>query len=186
MSQKKIDAVLKAIRTPPRSSSWLAWARNQLTRGGLRSSATPVSRLFDQLPKRNSILLVGLDAAGKTTLLRNYFSQDCGRDIATHMPSIGWVVEEVSYGNVSIYTLDLGCARPGWFIKLQRSLVAEMEAVVWVLDCSDRDRFVEAKEEFQRIVLAGKGPKRGAPILFLATKPDSQVSVVRNDMGCLP
>lgn len=180
MTQERIDAIVETILATKalQNSSWLAWGRNQLTRVGFRRSATSISRLFDDMPEQRHILLAGLDGAGKSTLLRNYFSQDCGRDVLSVGLDTGWWgVEEVSYANVSLYTLDLGCSRPPWYRRLERSIASEMDAVIWVLDASDHDRLCEAKEELQNVVLAGGGLKRAAPVLLLFNKRDLFVSV---------
>jgi ADP-ribosylation factor protein 1 len=50
------------------------------------------------------ILMVGLDAAGKTTIL---YKLNLG-EVVTTIPAIGFNVEEVSYKNISFHVWDVG------------------------------------------------------------------------------
>ncbi|KAF3026632.1 Arf GTPase arf3 [Neopestalotiopsis sp. 37M] len=155
------------------------WLRDQLIRRGLRSSRTPVSRLFDTLPGTTPrrILVVGLDGVGKTELLRTCFSQDVtqpgGGDIKTFILTIGVSVEQVSCGNLTTYAYDIGGCMPGGLRRLARKMVAEADAVVWIVDSADRDRIVESREEFDRF-LCSEGEEFGAvkPLLLLSNKSD--------------
>ena len=73
------------------------------------------SKLFDRLwgKKEMRILMVGLDAAGKTTIL---YKLKLG-EIVTTIPTIGFNVETVSYKNISFTVWDVGgqhTIRPLW------------------------------------------------------------------------
>ena len=54
--------------------------------------------------KEMRILMVGLDAAGKTTIL---YKLKLGEVVNT-IPTIGFNVEEVSYKNISFHVWDVG------------------------------------------------------------------------------
>ncbi len=60
------------------------------------------SRLFGK--KQMRILMVGLDAAGKTTIL---YKLKLG-EIVTTIPTIGFNVETVEYKNISFTVWDVG------------------------------------------------------------------------------
>ena len=60
------------------------------------------NRLFSKTPMR--ILMVGLDAAGKTTIL---YKLKLG-EIVTTIPTIGFNVETVDYKNISFTVWDVG------------------------------------------------------------------------------
>jgi ADP-ribosylation factor protein 1 len=64
------------------------------------------SRLFDRLwgRKEMRILMVGLDAAGKTTIL---YKLKLG-EIVTTIPTIGFNVETVEYKNIQFTVWDGG------------------------------------------------------------------------------
>eukprot|EP00834_Sanchytrium_tribonematis_P006089 NODE_418_length_7796_cov_0.461868.p10 type:complete len:101 gc:universal NODE_418_length_7796_cov_0.461868:871-569(-) len=73
------------------------------------------SKLFEGLfgKKEMRILMVGLDAAGKTTIL---YKLKLG-EIVTTIPTIGFNVETVEYKNISFTVWDVGGQdkiRPLW------------------------------------------------------------------------
>ncbi|XP_021722594.1 ADP-ribosylation factor 1-like [Chenopodium quinoa] len=83
------------------------------------------TKLFSQLfaKKEMQILMVGLDAAGKTTIL---YKLKLG-EIVTTIPTIGFNVETVEYKNISFTVGDVGGqdkASPIYFIYLISSCVA--------------------------------------------------------------
>jgi len=74
-----------------------------------------ISKLFNGLwgKKEMRILMVGLDAAGKTTIL---YKLKLG-EIVTTIPTIGFNVETVEYKNISFTVWDVGGQdkiRPLW------------------------------------------------------------------------
>eukprot|EP00210_Caulerpa_lentillifera_P009081 g8665.t1 len=65
------------------------------------------SKLFDRLgfaKREMRILMVGLDAAGKTTIL---YKLKLG-EVVTTIPTIGFNVETVEYKNISFTVWDVG------------------------------------------------------------------------------
>ena len=66
----------------------------------------PLSTLFDSWfsKKEMRILMVGLDAAGKTTIL---YKLKLG-EIVSSVPTIGFNVEKVEYKNISFTVWDIG------------------------------------------------------------------------------
>jgi small GTP-binding protein len=65
-----------------------------------------LSRVFDLFsgPKERRCLFLGLDAAGKTTVL---YRLNMGETVHT-IPTIGFNVERISYKNVTMTAWDLG------------------------------------------------------------------------------
>ena len=87
------------------------------------------------------ILMVGLDAAGKTTIL---YKLKLG-EIVTTIPTIGFNVETVEYKNISFTVWDVGGQdkiRPLW-----RHYFQNPQGLIFVVDSNDRERIQEAKEE---------------------------------------
>ncbi|KAL5569601.1 hypothetical protein UlMin_026176 [Ulmus minor] len=66
-----------------------------------------ITKLFSRLftKKEMRLLMVGLDAAGKTTIL---YKLKLG-EIVTTIPTIGFNVETVEYKNISFTVWDVGC-----------------------------------------------------------------------------
>ncbi|KAG2012808.1 hypothetical protein GB937_006894 [Aspergillus fischeri] len=141
------------------------------------------SKLFDRLwgRKEMRILMVGLDAAGKTTIL---YKLKLG-EIVTTIPTIGqsstpagsgrpsvnhagFNVETVEYKNIQFTVWDVGGQdkiRPLW-----RHYFQNTQGIIFVVDSNDRDRIVEAREELQRML--NEDELRDALLLVFANKQD--------------
>ncbi|GAB2279620.1 Arf GTPase arf1 [Dionaea muscipula] len=107
-----------------------------------------ISRLVKMLfaKKEMRILMVGLDAAGKTTIL---YKLKIG-EVITTIPTIGFNVETLEYKNVSFTVWDVGGQdkiRPLW-----RHYFQSTQGVIFVVDSNDRDRISEAKNELHRML----------------------------------
>ena len=128
------------------------------------------SRLLNS-KKEMRILMVGLDAAGKTTIL---YKLKLG-EIVTTIPTIGFNVETVEYKNISFTVWDVGGQdkiRPLW-----RHYYQNTQGVIFVVDSNDRDRIDEenghennAKEELSRMLTEDE--LRDAVLLVFANKQD--------------
>jgi len=120
------------------------------------------SRLFAK--KEMRILMVGLDAAGKTTIL---YKLKLG-EIVTTIPTIGFNVETVEYKNISFTVWDVGGQdkiRPLWKYYFQNT-----QGLIFVVDSNDRDRVVEARDELHRML--NEDELRDAVLLVFANKQD--------------
>merc|ERR1711881_253779 len=89
-------------------------------------------------------LMVGLDAAGKTTIL---YKLKLGEVVNT-IPTIGFNVETVQYKNISFNVWDVGGQSK--IRKLWNHYLKETDGLIYVLDSSDRERMSEAAEELHR------------------------------------
>merc|ERR1712076_244884 len=107
------------------------------------------SNLFDRLggqKKDMRILMVGLDAAGKTTIL---YKLKLG-EIVTTIPTIGFNVDTVEYENISFTVWDVGGQdkiRPLW-----RHYYTGTNGMIFVVDSNDHDRVDLAREELGNIL----------------------------------
>ena len=125
-----------------------------------------IASLFKGLfgKKEMRILMVGLDAAGKTTIL---YKLKLG-EIVTTIPTIGFNVETVEYKNISFTVWDVGGQdkiRPLW-----RHYFQNTQGLIFVVDSNDRDRVGEAKEELFRML--NEDELRDAVLLVFANKQD--------------
>ncbi|KAK7500806.1 hypothetical protein BaRGS_00008050 [Batillaria attramentaria] len=110
------------------------------------------------------ILMVGLDAAGKTTIL---YKLKLG-EIVTTIPTIGFNVETVEYKNISFTVWDVGGQdkiRPLW-----RHYFQNTQGLIFVVDSNDRERVGEASDELHRMI--NEDELRDAKILVFANKQD--------------
>ncbi|CAM4731410.1 unnamed protein product [Leuciscus chuanchicus] len=124
------------------------------------------SRVFSRLfvKKQIRLLMVGLDAAGKTTVL---YKLKLG-EVVTTIPTIGFNVETVDYNNISFTVWDVGGQtkiRGLWKYYYQYT-----EGLIFVVDSSDHDRIETAAEELK--MMLEEDEMRDAVLLVLANKQD--------------
>ncbi|XP_033737260.1 ADP-ribosylation factor-like [Pecten maximus] len=110
------------------------------------------------------VLLNGLDAAGKTTIL---YQLRLG-EVVTTIPTIGFNVETVEYKNVQLVTWDVGGRdkmRP-----LFRHYYPGTDAVVFVVDSNDKERTEQAQKELHAIIK--EDSVKEVIIVIMANKQD--------------
>ncbi|XP_068196493.1 ADP-ribosylation factor 1 [Antennarius striatus] len=129
-----------------------------------------MGNMFDKLlknlfgKKEVRILMVGLDAAGKTTIL---YKLKLG-EVVTTIPTIGFNVEMVEYRNISFTVWDVGGQdkiRPLW-----RHYFQNTQGLIFVVDSNDNERCMEACDELRRML--AEEELRDAVLLVLANKQD--------------
>jgi len=125
--------------------AWFTSTRDFFPRARMGLTLSSVfGRLFGK--KQMRILMVGLDAAGKTTIL---YKLKLG-EIVTTIPTIGFNVETVEYKNICFTVWDVGGQdkiRPLW-----RHYFQNTQGLIFVVDSNDRERITEAQEELQKMV----------------------------------
>lgn len=122
--------------------------------------------ILDSFSDRHAkILMLGIDAAGKTTVL---YKLKLNETVCT-IPTIGFNVETVSpVKHVSFTVWDVGGQdkiRPLWKHYFQGSA-----GLVFVVDSNDRERFAEAREQLHWILDADE--MVGVPLVVMANKQD--------------
>jgi len=136
--------------------------------------------------KEMRILMVGLDAAGKTTIL---YKLKLG-EVVTTIPTIGFNVETVDYKNISFTVWDVGGQdkiRPLW-----RHYYQNTQGIIFVIDSNDKERMDEgaghehsAKEELHHML--AEDELRDAVLLVFANKQDlphaSSVNEITSALG---
>ena len=125
-----------------------------------------LGNLFNEWGTRRArILMLGLDAAGKTTIVYKIKLNETVNTI----PTIGFNVEEVSpVKNVSFTVWDVGGQdkiRPLW-----RHYYQGTEGLIYVVDSADPERFHEAREELFGILDSPE--MAGVPVVVIANKQD--------------
>ncbi|XP_039262834.1 ADP-ribosylation factor-like protein 1 [Styela clava] len=126
--------------------------------------ASLFSSLFGQKERR--ILILGLDGAGKTTIL---YRLQVG-EVVTTIPTIGFNVETVVYKNLKFQVWDLGgqtSIRPYW-----RCYYSNTDAIIYVVDSVDRERIGISKQEL--ISMLEEEELKKSLLLVFANKQDCE------------
>ncbi|XP_074045352.1 ADP-ribosylation factor-like protein 11 [Macrotis lagotis] len=110
------------------------------------------------------VVIMGLDSAGKTTLLYKLKS----RQVETY-PTVGFNVESLEaskYGSVTLW--DVGGQdqlRSSW-----KDYLEDTDSLLYVLDSTDEDRLPEATIELENVL--NNAHMAGVPLLVLANKQE--------------
>jgi len=122
-----------------------------------------IGRISLSKKKEIRFVMIGLDAAGKTTICYNI--QLSGQ---TTIPTIGFNVETFTENGLNIVTWDVGGPdkiRPLWRHYFQASCL-----LIFVIDSNDRERAGEAEEELSKMLREDE--LRDVPLLVYANKQD--------------
>ncbi|CAF4137268.1 unnamed protein product, partial [Rotaria magnacalcarata] len=114
--------------------------------------------------EEHKIIIVGLDNAGKTTILYQFLMNE----VVHTSPTIGSNVEEVVFKNIHFLMMDIGgqeSLRSSW-----QTYYAHTEYVILVIDSTDRERLPISKEELFHMLQSEE--LRSASVLIFANKQD--------------
>jgi len=123
-----------------------------------------VIRKQRQKEREMRILFLGLDNAGKTTIVKRLN----GDDISTVSPTLGFEIKTFIHGKYTLNIWDVGgqrLLRPYW-----RNYFEQTDAIVWVVDSSDRLRMDDCKAELHALLQETR--LAGASLLVFANKQD--------------
>ena len=125
-----------------------------------------ISNLFGRLFRKEEtkILMLGLENAGKTTIL---YKLNFG-EVVYSIPTIGFSLETVEYKSTLIISRPVGgSTRPRPLLKYY---YAHTQGLIFVVDSSDRDRIIQAQEELQKTLSFEE--LKDVPLLVLTNKQD--------------
>jgi len=116
--------------------------------------------------KPSKLVFIGLDAAGKTTILYHL----AHNKVENTVPVIGFNVEAVNFQGWAVTAWDVGgrsSMRPLW-----RHLAKDADGIVFVVDASDLHRLDQARDELHRGINTIDCDGKGLPLLVYANKID--------------
>jgi small GTP-binding protein len=110
------------------------------------------------------LVLIGLDGAGKTTILYKLKLDE----VVSSVPTIGFNVEKFKYKNLEFNIWDIGGQTK--IRNLWKFYYDNTDAIIYVVDTSDAERLSLAKETLSEVLADER--LSGAPLLVLANKID--------------
>lgn len=121
--------------------------------------------------------MLGLDNAGKTTIVKKLK----GEDVHTVSPTLGFDINTLEFGKYKLNLWDVGgqqTIRAYW-----RNYFEQTDGLVWVVDSADALRMHDCRMELERLLMEER--LAGASLLILANKQDiggalSTIDIVQN------
>ncbi|XP_041099304.1 ADP-ribosylation factor-like protein 2 [Polyodon spathula] len=117
-----------------------------------------------QKEKEVRLLMLGLDNAGKTTILKKFN----GEDISTISPTLGFNIKTLEHRGFKLNVWDVGgqkSLRSYW-----RNYFESTDGLIWVVDSADRLRLEDCRRELGGLLLEER--LSGATLLVFANKQD--------------
>jgi ADP-ribosylation factor-like protein 2 len=121
-------------------------------------------RQIKEKEKEVRILILGLDNAGKTTVVKRL----CGEPIDTIEPTLGFQIQTLPYKNLLLNLWDVGgqkSIRAYW-----RNYFEQTDGLIWVVDSSDLYRLELCRDELAQLLSQER--LAGASVLVYANKQD--------------
>lgn len=121
------------------------------------------------------ILILGLDNAGKTTIVKRLK----GEDVTTISPTLGFDINTLQFGQYKLNLWDVGgqqTIRAYW-----RNYFEQTDAIVWVVDSADVMRMNDCRIELENLLMEER--LAGATLLVLANKQDIQGSLSAHEVA---
>ncbi|OCK81104.1 GTP-binding protein of the ARF family [Lepidopterella palustris CBS 459.81] len=126
--------------------------------------------------KHAKLLMMGLDNAGKTTLLHLLMNDR----IEVVQPTLYPSTEEFTFENCKFTAYDLGSSNSFRNRRLWKDYFPVISGIVFIVDAADPERFEEGKEEIQALLRADT--LSSTPILVLGNKTDLPMAVSKDEL----
>ncbi|KAG6551219.1 hypothetical protein Mapa_007145 [Marchantia paleacea] len=134
-----------------------------------------IIRKVKRKEKEMRILMVGLDNAGKTTIVKRIN----GEDTSGISPTLGFNIKTMQFKSYRVNIWDVGgqkTLRSYW-----RNYYEQTDGMVWVVDSSDIRRLQDCRDELHGLLQEEK--LMGASLLIFANKQDLKGSLNPEDIA---
>jgi ADP-ribosylation factor-like protein 6 len=134
------------------------------------------------IKKKVSILIVGLDNAGKSTILNQIKLLPNNGDKTSPgetVPTIGFNVDTFTKDRLQWTVFDM--SGQSKYRTLWEHYYSEVNGIIFVIDSTDRVRGVVAREELDSMLNHQQVKARSCPILILANKNDIQGGMTESE-----
>ncbi|QRC91714.1 hypothetical protein JI435_019250 [Parastagonospora nodorum SN15] len=91
--------------------------------------------------KEMRILMLGLDNAGKTTIVKKIMNED----VNSVSPTLGFIIKTIEYDGYKLNIWDVGgqkTLRTYW-----KNYFEKTDTLIWVVDATDRERIDDCRHE---------------------------------------
>ncbi|XP_012372931.1 ADP-ribosylation factor-like protein 2 [Octodon degus] len=123
-----------------------------------------ILKKMKQKERELRLLMLGLDNAGKTTILKKFN----GEDVDTISPTLGFNIKTLEHRGFKLNVWDVGgqkSLRSYW-----RNYFESTDGLIWVVDSADRQRLQDCARELQGLLVEER--LAGATLLIFANKQD--------------
>uniref|UniRef100_A0A8C5DYH8 ADP-ribosylation factor-like protein 2 n=1 Tax=Gouania willdenowi TaxID=441366 RepID=A0A8C5DYH8_GOUWI len=123
-----------------------------------------ILKQMKQKEREIRLLILGLDNAGKTTIVKKFN----GEDVSTISPTLGFNIQTLEHRGYKLNIWDVGgqkSLRSYW-----RNYFESTDGLVWVVDSADRLRLEDCRQELNSLLLEER--LAGATLLVFANKQD--------------
>ena len=112
--------------------------------------------------------MIGLDNSGKTTLINHLKPKKAS--VTEVVPTVGFQVETFTKDNINFTIFDM--SGQGRYRSLWEQYYEEVEAIIFVVDCTDALRMCVAKDELEALLQHASVRRDSCPVLLFANKMD--------------
>ncbi|KAL4799065.1 ADP-ribosylation factor family-domain-containing protein [Aspergillus venezuelensis] len=124
--------------------------------------------------KEMRILMLGLDNAGKTTIVKQIMKED----VTTVSPTLGFIIRTIDFDGYRLNIWDVGgqkTLRSYW-----KNYFEKTDTLVWVVDATDRLRVEDCRDELAGLLLEER--LMGASLLVFLNKTDVEGCMTQDEV----
>ncbi|KAL4787501.1 ADP-ribosylation factor family-domain-containing protein [Aspergillus varians] len=124
--------------------------------------------------KEMRILMLGLDNAGKTTIVKQIMKED----VTTVSPTLGFIIKTIDFAGYRLNIWDVGgqkTLRSYW-----KNYFEKTDTLIWVVDATDRLRVDDCRDELGGLLLEER--LMGASLLVFLNKTDIEGCMTQDEV----